>query len=671
MIFHRILGLLLVLLSGTMMVCFSEQLFFPLLLMLLALVGVSGRFQFRLSRERRIILYLVLALFFQAVRRVSAYFHFGVSGFFFYTFFYFIGLYFLTLETLEFFFFPRRLPATLVIFGTLVMCSAGNIYATERQDFLYQAFALSFVTLAALFFATSSREALRSPFSNSRSFWRTLTLVFILLTSFLTGQQIRKYREVISRAFIERLARMETFGPGFSATARLGSVMDLRYRLREASPVLRVYSQRRPGYLRGRAYEEYRRSEWGSVASRRDLSALTGVRTPAGRNFFAIRKTAGKNLLTFDIWPAPQVEEGMFAPLYTVYVLAPVNVLEVDDHSIFDAGELIGGFNYTDYVSPEPLPENLTPEQRQRLLSVPESLDPAVRELARDIFQGTRTVKEKVAAVERYFHTHYRYHPGISVPLGEDPLNYFLLKRPAAHCEYFASGATVLLRLAGVPSRYVVGFLVEERNQLGGYWVARTKDAHAWAEALSEENYWLTVEATPPEGLPRERTVNQAVVLLESISFYLQRVQVFLRAEFVFWMKSFREHLKVSGQKISSVIANRSVAGLASMLLLVVIFRLLWKRRKPDVHRHLQHLLRKVERSLLWRQQRRHHAETLHQFAARLRGVSLRGYDSQRIAEWLEAYARVRYKGEIKLESLQQLTQQLRTTRTSWWKPTK
>ncbi len=65
------------------------------------------------------------------------------------------------------------------------------------------------------------------------------------------------------------------------------------------------------------------------------------------------------------------------------------------------------------------------------------------------------------------------------------------------------------LELIDVPSRYVTGYVVVElEGEYGDYWLARNRNAHAWAEAYDDDRRrWLSVEATPGMSLPRDEAI--------------------------------------------------------------------------------------------------------------------------------------------------------------------
>jgi protein-glutamine gamma-glutamyltransferase len=80
--------------------------------------------------------------------------------------------------------------------------------------------------------------------------------------------------------------------------------------------------------------------------------------------------------------------------------------------------------------------------------------------------------------------------------LGDDPVDEFLFGTRRGFCEHYASAFTVLMRAAGVPARVVVGYQGGELNEVGGYYVVRQSDAHAWSEVWLAGRGWLRVDPT-------------------------------------------------------------------------------------------------------------------------------------------------------------------------------
>jgi hypothetical protein len=102
-----------------------------------------------------------------------------------------------------------------------------------------------------------------------------------------------------------------------------------------------------------------------------------------------------------------------------------------------------------------------------------------------------------------YFLNNYKYkiHGDIRRLKNEDPVGFFFREK-SGHCEFFATALALVLRKHGVPTRYVTGFVCEEKNPLGNYYVARLGNAHAWTEAwLRDRQKWVLLEPTPPDGI--------------------------------------------------------------------------------------------------------------------------------------------------------------------------
>jgi hypothetical protein len=67
----------------------------------------------------------------------------------------------------------------------------------------------------------------------------------------------------------------------------------------------------------------------------------------------------------------------------------------------------------------------------------------------------------------------------------------------AGHCEYFATATVLLLRAAGIPARYAVGYAVSEWSPREGRYLVRARHAHSWAQAWVD-GAWRDVDTTPP-----------------------------------------------------------------------------------------------------------------------------------------------------------------------------
>lgn len=278
-----------------------------------------------------------------------------------------------------------------------------------------------------------------------------------------------------------------------------------------------------------------------------------------------------------------------------------------------------------------------------------------VGKLAEVVFDGCETTPEKMAAVEQYFHHNYQYQLGIDIPEDRwhdpDPLQYFFEKKPAAHCEYFATAAVVLLRRAGVPARYVTGFVVGERNDIGGYWVARNRDAHAWCEAYDPQQGWTIVEATPASGIPQSTTTSVWQQWWEELKAAIARLQVYIgnRNWSLVW--------KTLWGSTTSVFTALILIGLVIWLYKRIPWRLRWtiRRTRPRDRWEaaLSDLLHVMERELHPFGWKRSASETLHQFANRVardldgsggsESTELESSRADAVAVWLRTFAHMRY----------------------------
>ncbi len=131
-------------------------------------------------------------------------------------------------------------------------------------------------------------------------------------------------------------------------------------------------------------------------------------------------------------------------------------------------------------------------------LEVPISYREALSRIDRDLGL-TAGVPDPATLLQAFFQRNFRYslvrrghYPGLT------PLIDFLTRQRQGHCEYFASATVLLLRQAGIPARYAIGYSVREYSPLEGRYVVRDRHAHAWARAWLDGR-WQTIDTTPPD----------------------------------------------------------------------------------------------------------------------------------------------------------------------------
>ena len=130
-------------------------------------------------------------------------------------------------------------------------------------------------------------------------------------------------------------------------------------------------------------------------------------------------------------------------------------------------------------------------------LEVPELLRPALEQVIAEQAIPRDSPRAAEARLGRFFSERFGYSLTLSDGKGGTrTLRDFLLKDHKGHCEYFAAATALLLRQAGVPARYTVGYSAQEYSALEKAFVVRDRHAHAWASAWIDGR-WIEVDNTP------------------------------------------------------------------------------------------------------------------------------------------------------------------------------
>jgi len=151
---------------------------------------------------------------------------------------------------------------------------------------------------------------------------------------------------------------------------------------------------------------------------------------------------------------------------------------------------------YEALSSTDPTREELGAHERREALQLPASISPAVRELAASFAGHDSEPRATVNSALQFFRTQgfrYSLSPG---EYNKNDLEEFLFRRRTGFCEHYAASFATLMRLAGIPARVVLGYLGGEYNDLGGFFLVRQSDTHAWCEVWIPENGWTRIDPT-------------------------------------------------------------------------------------------------------------------------------------------------------------------------------
>jgi len=497
----------------------------PLILVLiaLALIGHSRVLSFQLSAREEALLSLALGLptfcwWFYYVRLAPG--KTGIAGYVAvirpsYSETAVISFFLMTLQVFQFFLKRERMSPRFVFYGALAMVGAGNVSRDFAFSTSYQYLSIAFLSLCACFSKCGERAA---PRPTGR------VLLPVLLLSWVTTTSMYAHRNTIHRLFngIENSIRefasriIVNRHPGFSAQGRLDEITN--FHMGEQSEQIVVWMEVRrgptPTYLRGMAFDHFDGREWHPASQPQEVDHNSWLGRQyhydlVGGRWSALHAKKPNDLNQLRIRTDTDVARGhIFLPPRSEWLITSTR-LALDANGIaWNPKPVIWPVRNATHIALHTfvsdrgikLPRIEYSKDQwtafgQAQLQVP-LLDAEIHKLAGRLFENCTTAYDKRVAVMRYLRTHYKYSYFFFTPKGKDPFTHFLLERKAAHCEYFATAAALLLRLGGVRTRYVTGFAFPE-SAGGNTRFFRNRRAHAWVEALDPDLGWMTVEATP------------------------------------------------------------------------------------------------------------------------------------------------------------------------------
>jgi len=673
---QKAIAIIIVLTSSLLTGLVSGDIAYPTILCMLGLLGLQRRFTWDIKPERRVItslLLLFLAIMFSVHYRYAGSFHRVTSVQAEVVAWQTIARYFLASMILILFLGrPDQLPSSLGLFHVAVTISAGQVLLLNDMHITFRLSELLSVILVVLY-AASAHGSMDRPIPGRlwrMSRWLAFVLIVVVTVNggWIVSSILYRHVEVLNLPVLfwgrdtslgstsEGISRV-----GFSTSGKLSSVLLIKGEL-DPTPALSISSDISPGYLRARSFDVYLQSEWHDLSHQEAIfpepkNMPFGMYFVGRTNVFSLDKADASRCQFMTIRHESRFDDTMFTPLGTSFIEAPLNLLMWDDDDIVYnptfRNDLFYRIAYTKSAPQKPpIPGGM--------LNIPNELDPRIRELADRIFAGCTTTTEKINAVISYFRTNYTYVLGLDIPSGRDKLTHFLLEESTGYCEYFASGAAILLRLADVPTRYITGFLVTAKDEQSESWIARNMDAHAWVEAWDEQqNKWTIVEATQGEDLDAAPALEE----LERMGGGIGSLGQLLQALYQYGLVGVFGWLFDSFGVLYSLVLLLSLLG-GGLSLALLRYSRKKSKHKTNLNRPqnpelliLHKMLSGMDRKVKAAGSQRNFNEPLHAFSQQLRRRDSGNGFWARISDWYFEYANLRYCRKISSERVQKLRQ--------------
>ena len=129
-------------------------------------------------------------------------------------------------------------------------------------------------------------------------------------------------------------------------------------------------------------------------------------------------------------------------------------------------------------------------------LQLPGNITPRMRDLVAGWQAGDAPPAQVVERALAHIRSADFYYTLLPPALGDNPTDQFLFETKRGFCEHYAGAFAVLMRLADIPTRIVLGYQGAELSPWGTWYLVSQAEAHAWAEVWLEGQGWVRVDPT-------------------------------------------------------------------------------------------------------------------------------------------------------------------------------
>lgn len=268
---------------------------------------------------------------------------------------------------------------------------------------------------------------------------------------------------------------------------------DLGKRIQRPTPVMELETTfSGMVYLRGRDHDVYDGVSWSASKDRTEQNFVLPEGWRYTRGFMKITQLSKRDHLYVPYYPrvSPVISGGL------------VENTDGTTEQAFDCITLIGNWESLWRKGAAPGTDLM---EAYRYLTLPEDTMTQAQSIlaqlyAQSVVQPETDVLTTADMIRQYVQTCAQYDLDPDrMPEGQDDLAiWFLQEADRGYCVHFATAAAVLLRAAGIPARYVEGYLVPA--QADQITLVRDDMAHAWVEYYVDGLGWMVLDATPGFG---------------------------------------------------------------------------------------------------------------------------------------------------------------------------
>lgn len=283
---------------------------------------------------------------------------------------------------------------------------------------------------------------------------------------------------------------------------------------------------------------------------------------------------------------------------------------------------------YEYWLEPNPEPHGLGRRYGRSLRNYPPQSQALVEWLDKEL-TGIDEPMEQARHLERFFIDNFTYELGAPALNRVRPIDDFIFNERRGHCERYAAAMGLLLRMKGIPSRVMVGYVPGKASWLSDWRNIRARDAHAWTEAYFEDIGWVQFDGTPRADMDLSTSALRELIDALDVAWYVNIVNFDTTAQRGFFTSGVQAFMATAGWAKTN---SMWIACLVVSLALILIWRshrrgLMMAGNTADARQKTQilagHYYGKLLRSLAKQGIERDEHTTPLEFLETLRGRSL------------------------------------------------